>query len=31
MDVGWGYEIYTNARSMGLGQTLTLWDEPYWL
>ena len=28
-DVGWGYELYLNAREMGLGQTLTLWDSPY--
>ncbi len=28
-DVGWGYEIYTNAKKLGLGQTLKLWDSPY--
>ena len=28
-DVGWSYEIYQNARKLGLGQKLTLWDEPY--
>ncbi len=28
-DVGWGYEIYQNAKKMGLGQTLKLWDSPY--
>jgi len=25
-DVGWAYEIYQNAKKMGLGQTLKLWD-----
>lgn len=29
-DVGWGFEIYTKAKEMGLGQTLKLWDEPHW-
>jgi len=28
-DVGWGYELYENAKKMGLGQTLKLWDSPY--
>lgn len=28
-DVGWGYELYENAKKAGLGQTLKLWDEPY--
>ena len=28
-DVGWGYEIYQNAKKMGLGQMLKLWDSPY--
>lgn len=28
-DVGWGYEIYENAKKLGLGQTLKLWDSPY--
>lgn len=28
-DVGWSYEIYQNAKKMGLGQTLKLWDSPY--
>jgi len=28
-DVGWGYEIYQNAKKMGLGTMLKLWDEPY--
>ena len=28
-DVGWSYEIYENAKKMGLGTTLKLWDSPY--
>lgn len=28
-DVGWGYELYLNAKKMGLGQTLKLWNSPY--
>jgi ornithine cyclodeaminase len=28
-DVGWSYEIYQNAKKMGLGQVLKLWDDPY--
>lgn len=28
-DVGWGFELYENAKKLGLGQTLTLWDDPY--
>ena len=28
-DVGWGYELYLNAKEKGLGQTLKLWDSPY--
>ena len=28
-DVGWGYEIYENAKKLGLGQVLKLWDSPY--
>ncbi len=28
-DVGWSYEIYQNAVKLGLGQKLTLWNEPY--
>ncbi len=27
-DVGWSYEILQNAKKMGLGQTLKLWDTP---
>ena len=28
-DVGWGYELYTKAKEMGLGTKLKLWDSPY--
>ena len=28
-DVGWSYEILQNAKKLGLGQTLRLWDDPY--
>ncbi len=28
-DVAWGYELYENAKKLGLGQTLKLWDSPY--
>lgn len=28
-DVGWSYELYQNAKKMGLGQELKLWDSPY--
>ena len=28
-DVGWGYEIYQNAKELGLGTSLKLWDSPY--
>lgn len=28
-DVGWGYELYLNAKKMGLGQALKLWDSPF--
>ena len=29
-DVAWGFEIYNQAKKMGLGQTLKVWDSPYW-
>jgi ornithine cyclodeaminase len=29
-DIGWGCELYELAKEKGIGQTLTLWDEPYW-
>jgi len=28
-DVGWSYELLQNAKKLGLGQTLKLWDAPY--
>ncbi|MBR0139360.1 MAG: ornithine cyclodeaminase [Firmicutes bacterium] len=28
-DVGWSYEVFLNAKKMGLGQTLKIWDSPY--
>lgn len=28
-DVAWGFEIYTQAKKMGLGKQLVIWDEPY--
>ena len=28
-DVGWGYDLYENAKKLGLGQPLTLWEDPY--
>ena len=28
-DVGWGYELYLNAKKQGLGTMLKLWDSPY--
>lgn len=28
-DVGWGFELYENAKKLGLGQNLTLWEDPY--
>ncbi len=28
-DVGWGFDLYQNAKKLGLGQTLKLWDSPY--
>lgn len=29
-DVAWAYDLYLKAKEMGLGQVLTLWDEPHW-
>lgn len=29
-DIAWGYELYKSAGEKGIGQTMTLWDEPYW-
>lgn len=28
-DVAWSYEVYTQAKEKGMGQVLTLWDDPY--
>jgi ornithine cyclodeaminase len=28
-DVAWGYDLYQTARDKGIGQRLTLWDQPY--
>lgn len=28
-DVGWGYDLYMNAKEKGLGQMLKLWDSPH--
>ena len=30
-DLAWAYTMYKNAKKKGLGQKLTLWDEPFWL
>lgn len=29
-DIGWGYELYQQAQSKGLGVKLPVWEEPYW-
>lgn len=29
-DVAWAYTIYKEALKKGIGQKLTLWNEPYW-
>ena len=29
-DVAWGYDVYTRAKELGLGKTLSLWDKPHW-
>ena len=29
-DTAWGYAIYEQAKSKGLGQKVKLWDKPYW-
>ncbi|MBL8928113.1 MAG: hypothetical protein JNM77_18055 [Pseudonocardia sp.] len=28
-DVGWGYDLYRTALEKGIGQRLTLWDQPH--
>lgn len=30
-DISWGFTIYQKALKKGVGQKLTLWDEPYWI
>lgn len=30
-DVGWGFELYTRAKKMGLGQMLKIWDSAHWM
>jgi len=30
-DVGWGFQLYENARKKGLGQTLKVWDKAHWI
>lgn len=30
-DTAWGFAVYEQAKSKGLGQKLKLWDKPYWL
>ena len=27
-DISWGFEVYTTAKSKGIGQSLNLWDKP---
>ena len=29
-DVSWGYAVYKQAKKMGLGTPLKLWDQPHW-
>ncbi len=29
-DVAWAYQVYQNALERGIGQKLTLWEEPHW-
>jgi len=29
-DVAWGYDVYTRAKELGLGKTLSLWEKPHW-
>lgn len=31
LDVGWGYEVYTKAKEMGIGTKLDLWEEAHWI
>lgn len=29
-DVAWGKTLYETAKAQGIGQSMPLWDEPYW-
>ena len=29
-DVAWGYDVYTRAKELGLGKTLSRWEKPHW-
>jgi N-[(2S)-2-amino-2-carboxyethyl]-L-glutamate dehydrogenase len=29
-DTAWAYHVYKKAKEQGIGQTLKLWDQPYW-
>lgn len=29
-DIAWAYTVYKNAKNMGIGQNLLLWDTPFW-
>jgi ornithine cyclodeaminase len=30
-DAAWGFSLYQNARKLGIGQELVLWEEPHWM
>lgn len=30
-DAAWGHALYQNARRLGIGQELVLWEEPHWM
>lgn len=29
-DISWGYELYKSAKEKSLGQSLKVWDQPFW-
>lgn len=29
-DISWGYELYQSAKEKNLGQSLKVWDQPFW-
>ncbi|OFO54083.1 hypothetical protein [Nosocomiicoccus sp. HMSC059G07] len=29
-DISWGYELYKSAQEKNLGQSLKVWDQPFW-